>query len=241
MNDPAVDGRTAPAALAWTNPEEPGLVRLEANDEGSRWSIAPRAGDVAEIHFTGRDADGTIVCSTMSSAFAESVEEAMIVVETLRTGTDALPGWREQLERAGFVRTYPDAPDSDGLSELWNDVRPSGHFQIAVRTGAIERGGTRDVSVRTTYQADGSTSWHNVCFVCAGTTKPFTTPEVRMRGGLPEGVDPLKAGVAASIAIATARKIRGGRFAEPLGGRIRAPARTRRTRKAAEAGPPRVR
>lgn len=233
--------RTAPPPLEWTGREDSALLRLEAKDHDDVWMIAPRAGDVAHIHFTGRDADGTIVCSTVTSAFAESVEEAMIVVETLRGGTETLPDWREQLETAGFVRTYPDAPDTDGLSELWNDVRPSGHFGISVRTGAIERGGTRDVSVRTTYQAGGSNRWHNVCFVSASMTKPFETPEVRMRGGLPEGVDPIRAGVAASIAIAAARKERGGRFAEPLGGRIRDPKPKARSRKAAGATPLRVR
>ncbi len=62
-----------------------------------------------------------------------------------------------------------------------------------------------------------------------------------MRGGLPEGVDPLRAGVAASIAIAATRKKRGGRFAEPLGGRIRDPRPKARSRKAAGAAPLRVR
>jgi len=216
-------GSAVPATLDWQTHDDFGLTRIEAADGGREWTISPRHHDVARIHFVGKDADGTIVCSTMSAAFAETAEEAMIVVDVLRAGTDHLPDWQEQLGRAGFVRSYPDAPSTDGLSEIWHDVRATGTYQLDVRTGAVERGGTRNVSVFATYHADGSNSWHNVCHVAGQNRKPFETDHVRMRGGLPEGVDPIKAGVAASIAIRDARRLRGGRFSKPLGGPTKAP------------------
>src|SRR3546814_2942181 len=74
-----------------------------------------------------------------------------IVVELLRAGTDHLRGWREQLEAAGFVRTYPNAARGETLAQLWNDKRSSGHFEINVNLGNEADPGA---CVHATYQSD---------------------------------------------------------------------------------------
>lgn len=214
-------------ALDWSQPNPTGWATVEATDGTSQWRIVPVPRDVARIHYVGHDADGTVVNSIEAPAYAETAEEARIVVDVLRAGTDHLPGWKEQLEAAGFVRTYPDHPEDNVLSGMWNDIRKSGMFDITVtdRAQTEDRGSRLNVS--STYQADGANSWHNVSNVDGSTPRIMTFDKIgggrmRTRNGLPEGIDPLKAGVAAAIAIRDARTARGGSFAVPLGGRTKA-------------------
>lgn len=214
-------------ALAWSEPTGHVYTIQEADDGASKWRTVAVPRDVTRIHFTGQDADGAFVNSTEAPAYAETIEEARIVIDVLRAGTDHLPDWREQLEAAGFVRTYPDRPEGDLLSGLWNDVRRTGLFQITVLDGT--QGGNRagEISVSSTYESDGAQSWHNVSQVDGTPAQVFEydkagDDKLRVRGGLPEGIDALKAGITAALAIRAARQARGGSFANPLGGPTKA-------------------
>lgn len=95
---------------------------------------------------------------------------------------------------------------------------PSGLYQITVKDRVIYRDGQTETSVSSTYEANGAMSWHNVSMVGASPERAYVAGGVKIRSGLPEGIDPLKAGVAAAIAIRDARAARGGSFAIPLGG-----------------------
>jgi hypothetical protein len=196
----------------------------EAVEGNTTWRTSAVPNDATRIHYVGHDADGTFVNSIENPAFAETVEEARIVIDVLRAGTDHLPGWREQLEAAGFERKYPE---EDGiLACMWSDRRRSGHFDITVLEGDQQGFRTGELSVSATYQAQGSNSWHNVCQVDGSAPHVFGMDKpdggrFAIRSGLPEGIDALKAGVAATIAIHAARTARGGRFATPLGGPTR--------------------
>lgn len=205
-----------PEPLTWSDPRPTGRETVEAVDGLDHWRISPVPGDVARIHFATRDDDGTIVCSIEAVAWAESAEEARIVVDVLRAGTDHLPGWREQLEAAGFRRSHPDHPEDEALGRLWDDRRASGLFQVRALDPSARRPGGPATSVTATYESSRSTSWHNVAYVDGSPARAGSE-----RNGLPKGVDPLKAGVAAAIAIRDARAARGGRFATPLGGPTR--------------------
>lgn len=214
-------------ALAWSEPAGHTYTIQEAEDGASKWRTVAVPRDVTRIQFTGHDADGTFVNSTEAPAYAETIDEARIVVDVLRAGTNHLPGWREQLEAAGFVRTYPDRPEGDLLSGLWNDVRRTGLFEITVLDGTQTGNREGEIGVSSTYQADGAQSWHNVSSVDGTPPQVFSYDksgggELRVRAGLPEGIDALKAGVAAAIAIRAARQARGGSFANPLGGPTKA-------------------
>jgi hypothetical protein len=204
--------------LTWTPRSVPRLDVVVANDGQGSWRITPMPRDVVRIHYEGRDADGTLVMPTTGQAYAESVDEAKIVVDVLRAGTDHLPGWREQLEAAGFERAYPNEAEGSTLACLWHDARPSGLFQIVVKDGYAYPDGTVETSVHSTYESGRASFWHNVSKVTGAPPCRRTHGGVTMRDGLPEGVDALKAGVAAAIAIRAARQARGGRFATPLGG-----------------------
>lgn len=210
--------------LAWSAPSGDVWTIQEAVEGSTTWRTNAVPNDVTRIHYVGHDADGTFVNSIESSAFAETVEEARILIDVLRAGTDHLPGWKEQLETAGFVRQYPD---EDGiLSCMWTDGRKSGHFSITVLEGDQQGFRPGETSVRATYQAHRSNSWHNVCHLDGAAPRVFSMDKpdgtkFAMRSGLPEGIDALKAGVAATIAIHAARTARGGRFAVPLGGPTR--------------------
>lgn len=204
--------------LTWSEPRAAGYGSISAEDGAHGWYVTPVPRDVVRISYNGVDPDGTVVNAMEHQAYAESLDEAMIVIEVLRAGTDHLPDWRDQLEAAGFVRTYPEASDDETLSMLWHDRRPSGLFQITIRDGSL---GTGDVSVHATYESGRANFWHNVSRVEAGTGKVRSYGDVTVRDGLPHGVDALKAGVAAALAIRAARTARGGRFAQPLGGPIR--------------------
>ena len=205
--------------LAWSDPAATGYASIKAEDEaGSRWRITPVPRDVARISFDGKDADGTIVGTIEHNAYAETADEAKIVIDVLRAGTDHLPGWREQLEAAGFVRTYPDKGEDEILSSLWHDIRKSGRFGISVLDGTQTQCRQGEIVAHATYESDGALSWHNVCSVNGSSTEAKQYGPLSIRHGLPEGVDPLKAGVAAAIAIRAARVARGGRFSTPLGG-----------------------
>ncbi len=204
--------------LTWSEPHPTGWASIEAKDGDGSWRITPVPRDVTRIYFSGQDADGTIISATEHPAYAESAEEAKILVDLLRAGTDHLPGWREQLEAAGFVRSYPTAADGDILSALWNDQRKSGLFQLTILDGSIDRNGCQEIAVSATYETDRSTFWHNVCSVDGTPQQVYDSGGIKVRSGLPAGIDALKAGVAAAIAIKEARLARGGRFAKPLGG-----------------------
>src|SRR3546814_126353 len=156
--------------------------------------------------------------SDVCSSDLESQEEAKIVVELLRAGTDHLRGWREQLEAAGFVRTYPNAARGETLAQLWNDKRSSGHFEINVNLGNEADPGA---CVHATYQSAGALFWHNVSWVCDDMIPSHAVGDLNIRSGLPHGVDALKLGVAAALAIREARLIRGGPFSVPIGGATR--------------------
>src|SRR3546814_6981112 len=86
--------------LAWSDPSPAGYRSINADDGVDLWRITPVPRDVTRIVYQGRDPDGTLVCGSDYAAYAESQEEAKIVVELLRAGTDHLRGWREQLERS---------------------------------------------------------------------------------------------------------------------------------------------
>jgi hypothetical protein len=209
--------------LDWSAPATHGYASIEAGPDDAHWRITPVPRDVCRISFAGRDADGTIVSSlAYEPAHAESVDEAKIVIETIRAGSDHLPDWRDQLIAAGFSQSYPDSKPDDSLSTLWKDVRKSGLFQISVKDGYVhrqDRAAETETSVAATYESDGAQFWHNVCRVTAGSPLAKRISGTRSyRDGLPEGVDALKVGVAAAIAIRDARRMRGGSFAKPLGG-----------------------
>lgn len=212
------------APLAWSEPAGSVWTIQEAVEGDTTWRTTAVPNDVTRIHYVGHDADGTFVNSIESPAFAETVDEARILIDVLRAGTDHLPGWKEQLEVAGFVRQYPD---EDGiLSCMWTDGRRSGHFSITVLEGDQQGYRPGETSVGATYQAQGSNSWHNVCQVDGSKPRVFSMDKpdggrFAIRSGLPEGIDALKAGIAAIIAIHAARTARGGRFAMPLGGPTR--------------------
>lgn len=212
-----------PQPLTWTRRSEAGLAVITADNGEATWRITPVPRDVVRIHYKGCDADGTLVMPMDNQAYAESVNEAMIVIDVLRVGTDHLPDWREQLEAAGFERTYPDEEHGSTLSCLWRDSRRNGLFQIAVKDGYAYPDGTIETSVHATYESGRAAFWHNVSRVTAAQQQRRTHGAVAMRDGLPEGVDALKAGVAAAIAIRAARRARGGRFADPIGGAPRSP------------------
>lgn len=219
---PHEEGPTSPAPLAWVRQHYPGgRVSILAEDGKASWRIVPVPRDVARIHYHGVDPDGTVVDRLEHQAYAESEDEAVIVVGILRAGTDHLPEWREQLREAGFRRTYPDAAASDPLSSLWHDGRPSGLFQLTIRSDVVGDGMRFGPSVHATYESDRATSWHNVCRVEAGPVGIRRHGDLAMRQGLPHGIDASKAGVAAAIAIRAARVARGGRFSTPLGGATR--------------------
>ena len=65
-----------------------------------------------------------------------------------------------------------------------------------------------------TYESGTSDFWHNLTRV----NGPGSDHGLIQTAALPAGVDPLKAGVAAALAVIAARKARGGRFATPIGG-----------------------
>lgn len=206
--------------LTWSEPQETGWAAIETTDGRRRWRIVPVPGDVARIHFTGQDSDGLIVVSTTPCAHGESAQEAQIVVDALRADPDMLPDWREQLAAAGFERWPAEA--SDDSSTTWRDRRTTGRYEIVVKDAFIRSCGSVETSVEATYEGNRSSIWHNVCRVDAtGRRNPLMTA-ARYRGGLPEGADPLKAGVAAAIAIRDARNARGGPFSKPLGGATKA-------------------
>lgn len=215
------------APLVWSDPFGEVSTGHEATEGATTWSTFAMPSDVTRIHYVGQDADGTFVNSIMAPAHAETVDEARILIDVLRAGTDHLPDWREQLESAGFVRSHPDRPEGDVLHGLWKDVRKSGHFDVNVIEGVQSGEPAGMVGVRATYQATGSNSWHNVLWINGSPPRKRTFDandgtSLSSRSGLPEGIDALKAGVAAVIAIRAARIARGGRFSEPLGGPTRA-------------------
>lgn len=207
------------APLTWSAPSATGHASIKAEDDaGSVWRITPVPRDVARICFNGKDADGTIVGTIEHNAYAETVDEAKIVIDLMRAGTDHLPDWREQLEAAGFVRTYPNRGEDDMLSSLWHDIRKSGRYSVSVLDGTQTECREGEIVAHTTYESDGALSWHNVCSVNGSSMEAKEYGPLKLRHGLPEGIDPLKLGVAAAIAIRAARIARGGRFATPLGG-----------------------
>lgn len=217
MAPDASDKNTA-MPIEWSEPfavhEE--LQRIVAVCGSGEWTLTHRLHDVTNIGFTGLDADGTFYNGLVDVAFAESLEEGRIVVGLLRADTDALPDWRDQMEAAGFSRTYTGVGPQDALSEYWNDRRAMGQFTIRVQD--MTRPSEHDrLKVTSTYHCRGSNSLHNVTGVEEAPRDVVEIGGVCMRPGLPGGIDVLKAGVAAAIAIRDARDARGGSFAMPLG------------------------
>lgn len=209
--------------LAWSAPNSRIFNSITAKEGPDEWRISPVPRDVTRIHYQGVDPDGTIVCPLGDHpAFAESLEEAKIVIDILRAGTDHLPGWRDQLEAAGLFRAYPEIPDGESLSGLWRDDRMSGYFQITIYDGSCAQHPDQQIGVHCTYESGKANFWHNVSAVWQDNRKPRKYGDVTMRSGLPIGIDLLKAGVAAALAIRAARIARGGRFAIPLGGPTKA-------------------
>lgn len=204
--------------LTWSDPATNGFPSIESTEGTDRWRIVPVARDVTRVHFHGADADGVKVHSTGEIGYAESRDEAKILIDVLREGTDHLAGWREQLEAAGFVRTYPDEAATENLSVMWNDGREDGLFGINVFDGGQEGARNGEICVHATYEIDGEDGWHNVSSLDGRTYETKTYGPVSIRQGLPEGIDALKAGVAIALAIRAARTARGGDFVEPMGG-----------------------
>jgi len=203
--------------LDWSAPATTGYATIRAEVDGDTWIITPVPRDVVRIGFSGKDADGTIVDSRHDFAYAESVDEAKLFIDLMRVGADDLPEWRVQLEAAGFTRHYPDAPADDVLSGMWRDERESGSFTIMVLDG-FDRGDGPETSVRSSFQTENS-AWHNNVTGLAdveGGRKTYGP--VTIRTGAPEGVDVLRTGVAAALAVRAARQARGGRFSSPIGG-----------------------
>lgn len=201
--------------LAWSDPSPAGYASIKADDGVDLWRITPVPRDVTRISYQGRDPDGTLVCGGDYCAYAESQEEAKIIVDLLRSGTDHLRSWREQLEAAGFVRSYPSARPGETLAQLWQDKRASGIFHVNVNPG---NEAAPNACVHATYESGRSNFWHNVSWVCDDLFPPRLVGDINIRSGLPHGIDTLKIGVAAALAIREARLMRGGRFATPIGG-----------------------
>src|SRR3546814_8131778 len=59
--------------------------------------------------------------------------------------------------------------------------------------------------VHATYQSAGALFWHNVSWVCDDMIPSHAVGDLNIRSGLPHGVDALKLGVAAALAIREAR------------------------------------
>lgn len=204
--------------LVWSDPTPDGRGTIEARDGTHQWRIETTPGDRTRIFYASRQPDGTIVASTTACAHAESVEEAKMIVGILASGTDALPDWREQLVQAGFVRTHPDSKPGGTRERLWMDDRKSGLYEICVSDRWTIVPGDKRTGIDTSYEGSSSGLWHGVCYVDGGPNEIRTISGQPCRGGLPDGIDALRAGVAASIAIRDARVARGGRFATPIGG-----------------------
>lgn len=204
------------AALDWSAPATGPYATIRAADGQHKWTITPVPRDVVRIGYEGVDADGTIVECRHDFAHAESVDEAKIVIDLMRAGTDGLPEWRDQIEAAGLVRWYPEAADDDILSCIWREDHATGTLSILVLDG-FERGGHPETSVSATFEPNGSEWHHNVSSVAhvEGETRQYGP--LRMRMGTPEGVDALRTGMAAALAIRAARIARGGDFALPIG------------------------
>lgn len=204
------------APLTWSAPLATGYASITAEDGDSTWRITPVPRDVCRISYTGTAPDGRAIREiAVGAGHAESVDEAKIVIDILRAGTDQLAEWQDQLVAAGLTRTYPQALPADTLAALWQDSRASGLFQVSVMTDAIQREpDSSEISVSSTYESDGATFWHNVSRISGQSIdrgRVIPSP-------LPHGVDALKAGVAAALAIRQARIDRGGRFVDPIGG-----------------------
>lgn len=198
--------------LEWSAPFIAGYETIEAQDGEITWRIVDVRRDVVRISCDGFDDEEYFVRSDEMSIYGESVTEAKMIVEMLRNGSDHLPEWREQLEAAGFVRTYPN---SDGcLAKLWNDERKSGRFTISVREDRDDFG--QNMNVHATYESGRSNFWHNVSNLSAPRGYSYRAATVRVRAGLPKPVDTLKMGVAIALAVRRARIARGGSFAKPL-------------------------
>ena len=204
--------------LDWSAPASTGLAVIKATIGRDTWRITPVPGDVVRIGFDGVDADGAIVDCPHDWAYAESVEEAKIAIDVMRAGHDHLPDWKTQLETAGFVRTYPDAAEDDGLSCIWKDGREDGLFEITVMSSHVRPGQRAETSVHATYETDGATSWNNVSRIDGLEERTRVYGDVTIRYGKPASVDVLKTGVAVALAVRAARTARGGVFGKPIGG-----------------------
>lgn len=213
--------------LDWSAPAVGAFATIQAKDGTDTWRIVPVPGDVVRIDYNGVDPDGSIVECRHDFAYAESVEEAKILIDVMRTGYDALPDWKTQIEAAGFVRTYPEADENDVLSCLWNDDRETDLFQITVMDEYVRPGQAAETSVHSTYEEEGAPFWHNVSRVNSFVESKATYGDLTIRNGKPACVDTLRTGVAGALAIRAARTARGDAFGMPIGG---APKRERKPR-----------
>jgi hypothetical protein len=186
-----------------------------AKIDHNTWGITAVGIQGVRIGFDGRDHDGTVVTTDIGFADAQTEDEGKILIETMRAGSEHLSDWRAQLEAAGFSRSYPDAEEGSLMACVWNDQRDVGTLTIIVKDGYRRHGATDDVattSVACNYQDDGTDIRDLVCSLTLVPDNAKTYGDVKVRRGVPEGVDVLKVGVAAAIAIRDAR-LEGDRIA----------------------------
>lgn len=155
---------------------------------------------------------------------AETVEEAVMLVDALRAGDAVLPRAEDQLRAAGFAIKHPD---SATLKGLWSRRIRSGSLDISIKDEAGQR------SVWVTYHGDGAQSWHNLAHVTEFTTGVNGTV---IHNTLPDATRDLpRVVVAHALAVMEARLARDGRFSRPIGAPILdIRTRLRRERKASE-------
>lgn len=142
----------------------------------------------------------------MNGMFAETVDEARMLVSALEAGAEGLAPGEEQLAAAGFVRPHPEHPT---LHTLWSKRVRSGSLQVSFS----DVPGKRSVMVR--FHGDGARSWHNVAHVCIEQTGQSGTC-IHHASPVP-GSDALGITVAHIVRIMELRTARGGRFSKPLG------------------------
>lgn len=140
------------------------------------------------------------------SMFAETVEEAKMLIAMLDEGACDLPSCEDQLAAAGFALKYPG---HETLGNLWSVRIKSGWFDVS----PSDEPGKRSVVVR--FHGDGARYWHNVVGVYLEQTGQSGTT---IYNPSPASVtDTMRIVVAHTIRVMQLRIARGGRFSKPLG------------------------
>lgn len=148
-------------------------------------------------HFFGHGNDEAML--------AETVEEAIMLVDAMIEGDAVLLSAEEQLRNAGFEIKHPG---QDCLQGLWSRRIRSGSLDVSLKNGREER------SAWITYHGDGAQSWHNIAHV----SEHWEGQGGIIHHSFPEQVrDPLRVAVAHSLRVMEKRLARGGRFSKPLG------------------------